>query len=57
MQLDLKYSKNEIGNDNDGDIIIGAAANITGTQGLKTVSLKTFNDGDITLGTPGAFSN
>ena len=43
----------EIGNDNDGDIIIGAATNITGTQGLKTVSLKTFNDGDITLGTPG----
>ena len=43
----------EIGNVNDGDIIIGAAANITGTQGLKTVSLKTFNDGDITLGTPG----
>ena len=43
----------EIGNDNDGNIIIGAAANITGTQGLKTISLKTFNDGDITLGTPG----
>ena len=43
----------EIGNENDGDIVIGAAANITGTQGLKTVSLKTFNDGDITLGTPG----
>jgi len=43
----------EIGNDNDGDIIIGAATNITGTQGLKTVSLKTFNDGDISLGTPG----
>ena len=43
----------EIGNDNDGDIIIGAAANITGSQGLKTISLKTFNDGDITLGTPG----
>ncbi len=43
----------EIGNDNDGDIVIGAAANITGTQGLKTISLKTFNDGDITLGTPG----
>ena len=43
----------EIGNDNDGDIVIGAAANIEGTQGLKTISLKTFNDGDITLGTPG----
>ena len=43
----------EIGNENDGDIVIGAAANITGTQGLKTISLKTFNDGDITLGTPG----
>ena len=43
----------EIGNDNDGNIIIGEAANITGTQGLKTISLKTFNDGDITLGMPG----
>ncbi len=43
----------EIGNDNDGDIIIGVAANIEGTQGLKTISLKTFNDGDIILGTPG----
>ena len=43
----------EIGNDNDGSIIIGEAANITGTQGLKTISLKTFNDGDITLGVPG----
>ena len=42
----------EIGNDNDGNIIIGEAANITGTQGLKTISLKTFNDGDITLGMP-----
>ena len=43
----------EIGNDNDGNIIIGEAANITGTQGLKTISLKTFNDGDIILGMPG----
>ena len=31
----------EIGNDNDGNIVIGEAANITGTQGLKTISLKT----------------
>ena len=46
----------EIGNDNDGSIIIGEAANITGTQGLKTISLKTFNDGDITLGVPGTSS-
>ena len=46
----------EIGNDTDGSIIIGEAANITGTQGLKTISLKTFNDGDITLGTPGTSS-
>ena len=43
----------EIGNDNDGDIIISAASDITGTSALKTISLTTWNDGDIILGTPG----
>ncbi len=45
--------KIQIENDNDGDILIGAAANIIGTKGLKIISLKTLNDGNITLGTPG----
>ena len=43
----------EIGNDNDGNIIIAAATDLTGTSGLKTISLTTWNDGDIILGTPG----
>ena len=44
----------EIGNDNDGNIIIGSATNITGATALKTISLTTWNDGDITLGVAGA---
>ncbi len=43
----------EIGNDNDGDIIFSSAANLNGTTALKTMKLTTWNDGDITLGTPG----
>ena len=43
----------EIGNDNDGNIIIAAATDLTGTTALRTISLTTLNDGDITLGTPG----
>ena len=43
----------EIGNDNDGNIIIGSATNITGGTALKTIALTTWNDGDITLGVAG----
>ena len=43
----------EIGNDNDGNIIIAAATDLTGTTALRTISLTTWNDGDVTLGTPG----
>ena len=43
----------EIGNDGDGNIIFGADSNLTGTSALRTISLTTWNDGDILLGTPG----
>ena len=53
MALDPEDTQRiEIGNDNDGNIVIAPAVDIAGAAAIKTISLTTWNDGDITLATP-----
>ena len=54
FNLDVNDTKIiQIENHNDGDIVICADENLTGTTPLNKIFLKTLDEGDIILGTPG----